>query len=109
MMLSSIKNESCRNMSQKEYAMGGKAKILVGTQSFRRCAMNSLIHLCLFGDKYEKLMKTEVIYRTKKMCIVHIASLQRIKQLFILSGLCDVEFSIRGIRHSCGGKVNLVS
>ena len=43
-MLSSIINEACREMSQKEYAMGGKEKIRVGTQSFCRCSMNTLVH-----------------------------------------------------------------
>ena len=42
------------------------------------------------------------------MVIIHIASLQRIKMLFTLSGLCAVDFTIAGLRRTCCGKVNLI-
>ena len=107
-LLSSIRNDPCRNMSQNEYSMGGKNKTVVGVHSFRRCSLNSLIQLCVFGDEYCKLTDTEVVYRSKNMLIAHVASLQRMKSLFTLSGLCAVDFFISRIRYSCCGRVNLV-
>ena len=35
--------------------------------------------------------------RENNMCILHIASLQRMKHIFTISGLCPSEFSIDGI------------
>ena len=108
MLMSSIRNDPCRNMSEKEYVMGGKMKTCVGAHSFQRCPLNLLIQLCVFGDKYCKLMNHDVVHRKKNMLIAHVSSLQRMKELFTLSGSCAVDFLICGIIYSCCGRVNLV-
>jgi hypothetical protein len=84
----------------------GKEKVHIINQSYRRFEVNELIRLCLFGKDLGKLRVDEVVLRSKKMCLIHIASEQRMRNLFTQEGLCASSFMITGFRHTCSGKVN---
>jgi hypothetical protein len=71
--------------------------------------MSPIIHLCLFGKGYLKLKVNEIVLSKKRSAIIHIASLERMKEIFNLKGLCGTEYVIDGILYTCAGKVNLVN
>lgn len=98
-----------RDLSQKSFAMEiSQLKSKVGTQSYRHASISSMNHLCIFGKKYSKLRKREIIRKTKKMAIIHIASMDRMKDIFGICGLCGVEYSVDNTVCSCAGKVSVI-
>ena len=55
--------------------------------------LNLLIRLSLFGGEgFNRLLEYEVVKRTKKVTMAHIASNQRIYDLFNLTELSAVKF-----------------
>eukprot|EP00978_Attheya_sp_CCMP212_P008128 scaffold18931_cov62-Attheya_sp.AAC.4 len=63
-----------------------------------------------FGKEKDlgKLHLDEVVLQSKKKCLIHIASEQRMRNLFIQEGLCASSFMIKGFRHTCSSKVNMM-
>lgn len=104
-----VLREPTRIASQRNYMMsvpGEKTK--VGTHSYCRAYMSPIMFHCIFGKDLCNLHTTEIIYRKKKCVVVHIASMQRIAEIFTVRGLCGVTLDMSGIKHSCAGKVNVV-
>jgi hypothetical protein len=104
---------SCITRRQKEtqscvHIFFGKEKVHINNQSYRRFEVNQLIRTCLFGKDLCKLRLDEVILKSKKKCLIHIASEQRMRSLFTQEGLCASSFTINGFRQTCSGKVNTV-
>ena len=63
----------------------------------------------LFGNNFNKVEQYE-IKRTPRTVLFHIASMQRVKQIFNITNLCGVEVynhnnSNNIIKYSCCGKV----
>ena len=50
------------------------------------------MRIAIFGKYYERLKKNEIIYQTSLVTVIHIASLERMKNLFCLGGLSSVLF-----------------
>ena len=51
----------------------------------------------------------EVVYRSKKLAVMHIASMKRMQELFSLCGLCGAQFfKVNGWSYVCSGKVDIV-
>lgn len=96
-----------REISSKTVCFGGE-RVRVLSQTYRRHFVNVLLRYALFGKDDIKLGPGEVIYRSKKVTIIHFASLQRLKDVFTLAGLCGVEFHnvLNGNHHACCGKVS---
>ena len=70
--------------------------------------INILLRYALFGKDDIQFGPGEVmIYRSKKVTILHFASFQWLKDVFTLVGLCSVEFHnvLNGNNHACCGKV----
>lgn len=86
----------------------GREKVNILNQTYRRFEINELIRLCLFGRDLGKLQQDEVVLRTKKTCVIHIASEERMRSLFTKEGLCATSFMIKQCRNTCSRKVNTV-
>ena len=98
-----------RNLSHKSFTMGFSGiKYEVGSKSYCRTYISTMIHLCIFGKKYVKLHKNEMVQKGKRMALIYITSMDRVKDIFDLHGLCGVEYMSGGTVHSCAGKVSVV-
>lgn len=106
---SAMMREAGRNLSQRSYSMSFPGvRSQVGRQYFRRSYMSPIIHKILFGEGYSNLKDNELIKKVKKSAIVHIASRDRMKQLFCMNDLCGVNFIIDEFNYNCSGKVKVV-
>ena len=77
------------------------------SQSYRSLYVNLLLRQTLFGVTYGKMKHDEVVHKTKRVTVLHIASRDRMIQLFSIAGLCGVTYyKVYGHCHSCCGKVN---
>ena len=86
----------------------GREKVRMRSQAYRDLFLNLLLRTTLFGVDYHKMHGHEVIYKSKKVTLVHIASYERMMHLFTLAGLCGVTFyNIHGYTLGCCGKVNI--
>ena len=67
------------------------------------------MRIAIFGKYYERLKKNEIIYQTSLVTVIHIASLERMKNLFCLGGLSSVLFCDKELtmKYSTCGKVYL--
>ena len=89
----------------------GRERFELGTQLFRSFFLNYLLKLTFFGSNCSKLSPHEVVYRTNKSVVVHIASHDRMIELFTMNGVCAFEYKKDGDndgethRYTCGGKV----
>jgi hypothetical protein len=92
-------------LSSKVYCFG-KERVAIGSQCFRTFELNELIRISLFGMEGCRLRRYEIIQKTRNSRLIHIASENRMKMLFELSGLCGVEFKVGDRRHTCCGKVS---
>ena len=94
-------------MKEKRF---GKERFALGSQNFRPF-FNHLLKLTFFGCNYSKVLLHEIVYRTKKSAVLHIASYDRMIDLFIVNGICGFEYVKDGERegekhrYTCGGKV----
>ena len=71
--------------------------------------LSYIVRIAIFGKYYERLKKNEIIYQTSLVTVIHIASLERMKNLFCLGGLSSVLFrdKERTMEHSTCGKLHL--
>ena len=72
----------------------GKERVTMWSQSYHAMFINLLVRQTLFGVSYRKMNGAkEVVYKTKQITELHIASLGRMEKLFTISGLCGVKFT----------------
>ena len=99
------KNESF-NESVKMKTFG-KESFCLQTQIFRSMFLNHLLKLTFFGHKNSKLNLNETVYKTSNCCVVHIASYERMIQLFTINEVCAFVYVGEDAKYTCGGKVVL--
>ena len=88
---------------KKQYRFGNEVVIL-RNEKYRNMYLSHLLKLTLFGfPLFSNLKQSETIYRSKKICIIHILSYNRINELFSFGGRSlgnhvrnDVEFIMCG-------------
>eukprot|EP00978_Attheya_sp_CCMP212_P014420 scaffold36716_cov41-Attheya_sp.AAC.4 len=85
----------------------GKEKVKIGSQSYRKFELNNLIKLSLFGKNWSKLRHYETVFKSKRSALIHIASENRMTNIFTLWGLCGSAFEVSGLVHTCCGKVSI--
>ena len=61
-------------------------------QSFAWFQLNYLIRFFIFGNDFCKLRRAELVYQSKRVTIIHILSIDRVRELITVSGLCLVVF-----------------
>ncbi len=66
-----------------------------------------MMRLCILGIGDSRLNKSEIVYKSKKVRIIHLASMRRVNKLFNLSGLCATQTKSLGVKYSCCGRVSL--
>ena len=91
----------------------GHEKVELNSQTLRTLYIPYLLQRCMFGKDFCKLRKYELIRKTNRQVLIHIASQRRMRDLFTLEDRCAVEFKVRveGIcvyKKTCGGKVNIL-
>ena len=107
-MRNSITKPPRRTLASLTYKFG-KEWVKLQSQSYRDIQMSYLLKLTIFGPNKCNLKSNEVVYKTKKIMVVNIASKKRFDMLFVKEGCCVTEFTIKsnGIITACG-KVNIM-
>ena len=107
-MRNSITKAQSRTKTCLTYKFG-KESVRLGSQSYRDISTSYLLELTIFGKNKCNLKQREIVYKTKKIMIVNIASKARFDELFIKEGRSATEFSNKhnGI-HTASGKVNIL-
>ena len=85
----------------------GKERVPLHSQSFGSFQLNYLIGLCIFGKDFNKIKKSELVYQSKRVTIIHISSIERLMSLLTLDGLSGVCFEYLQIRRHASPKVFL--
>ena len=80
-----------RHIASLKYRFGRGKFSMIG-QSFASFQLNYLIRLCIFGKDFCKLRSAELVYQSKRVTIIHISSIDRVKELLTVSGLCGLVF-----------------
>ena len=94
--------------SERRYKFGDE-DVVLGNQVYRSFHLNFLIRLSLFGDDdLGRLKNWEIIKRTKRVAVVHIASYTRMCSIFKIAGLSAVSFPKENCLYTCSGKVSLL-
>ena len=79
-------------------------------QVFWYFQLNKLLKAVLFGIGFEKIHNNyELVYKTKKEVVIHIASMQRMRDIFSLNGLEPCHQERRGMMYACSAKVSLLN
>ena len=105
---SAIVRKSRSGESERRYQFGDE-EVVLGNQIYRSFHLNYLVRLSLFGDDFAGLKDWEIIKKTRRVTVVHIASFTRVCKIFEIAGLSAVLFPKGSILYSCAGKVSLVS
>lgn len=96
-------------MTQSKAVVFGRERVAIGDLSLRTMTMSPLIRCALFGMGEESLLRREVVYKSKQVTVVHLASLRRVKQIFTVAGVSGLETLVGdGRRHVACGRVALV-
>ena len=108
MKSSIMRKGSHMGTSTKVYTFG-KEKITMKNQVYRSFHFNYLMELTMFGSNpsFSLLFPYEVVHRTKKQTIIHIASYSRLSSLFTFGGIDASMFEKDGLKFVCCGKVTL--
>lgn len=61
--------------------------------------------LTLFGNTNAKINVEEIVEKTKNGTVVHVASWERMTELFTLNSLCACDCDLNEINYTCGSKV----
>ena len=80
-MMLSIKE---RKDMQRFVRIGGE-KLKVCTQIYRKTIVTPLIRNLIFGNQFENLVPSELVYQTPNVKCIHLCSADRISRLFTLS------------------------
>ena len=89
----------------------GPEKVRVGEMVFRKFFINRLMSRVLFGMDFQKFMPHEVMYRddrNRRTSLFHVASQQRMDELFTVEGWSAVTFEGEVGIKTCAGRVNVV-
>ena len=91
------------------YVNFGGVRTPLSNKSYHSMYLSYIVRIAIFGKYYERLKKNEIIYQTSLVTVIHIASLERMKNLFCLGGLSSVLFcdKERTMEHSTCGKLYL--
>ena len=97
---------------QKHYTFG-KEVVKIGRQSYGCFFLSLLLRQSLFGNNNNLFLKTEVVRKTKKKTLIHIASTRQMKDIFSQNGECASSFQCNSPsnvplkENTCAGKVFL--
>lgn len=96
-------------MTQGKTAVFGREKVLLGDLSLRMMTMSPLIRCALFGMGDENLLQREIVYKSKEVTVVHLASLARVNFFFTIAGASGMETPVGNGRSNVAcGRVALV-
>ena len=87
----------------------GDERVRLGSQSFRKFNLPYLLRLSLFGEEYSNLHDNELVKKTVRCIVLHIASMRRVKKLLTVENECGVSFLENNRTLSCCGKVNMTN
>ena len=90
-MKKSVTKPPSANQAEQHVRIGKKSE-QISNKSFHSMYLSYLVRIAIFGKYFERLKKNEIIYQTSLVTVIHIASLERMKQLFCLCGLSSVLF-----------------
>ena len=98
-----------RRLQSSQTVYFGKEEVKVLSQTYRCMYVQIMLRWALFGINNSRLTKDELIYKSKRVLILHFASLSHLKEIFSLAGLCGMEFLNVSTNHLhfCCGKVNV--
>ena len=94
--------------SERRYKFGDE-EVVLGNQVYRAFHLNFLVRLVLLGDDFDGLKEWEIVKKTKRVVVIHIASYTRMCKLFQIAGLSAVSFLKDSFTYTCAGKVSLLS
>lgn len=106
----SITSAPKRILAIKKYKFGHEL-VTLHSQSYRDIKLSYILELTIFGQGYNNLLKKEIIKKTNKTMLVHIASKERMDVLFSKEDYCATEFVIKtfgGGIVTTAGKVNVL-
>ena len=66
------------------YVNFGGVRTPLSNKSYHSMYLSYIVRIAIFGKYYERLKKNEIIYQTSLVTVIHIASLERMKNLFCL-------------------------
>ena len=95
-----------RGISLREYAFGNE-RVILQSQAYLRFHLNYLLKQSLFGVDCSKLTRRELVWKSKKQELVHIASMRRMNELMELKNLTATCYTRENIKYTCCGKVNI--
>ena len=105
----SITRRATAKLSSRKYTFGSEV-VSIQSQSFRDIDFSLLLLLSIFGGKdYSTMRADEIIKKTTRVTLLHIASQRRMDDLFTLSGLSATTFYTPSTVMTCSGKVNILT
>ena len=87
--------------------------VKIGRQSYGRFFLSLLLRQSLFGVNNNIFLEKEIVRKTKKKTLIHIASTRRMKDIFSQNGECASSFQYKSpsnvplMERTCAGKVFL--
>lgn len=107
----SIRRNPKKGDSERRFKFGNKT-VTLHNMTYKNTYLSFLLKLCLFGRDLSNFTENEMVFRKKKTTVVHIASKQRMCELFTLNKLCCVTKDVDnaegtdvGSTYFCCGKV----
>jgi len=86
----------------------GKERVQIKSQSFASFQLNHLINLCIFGKDYNLLSKSELVYQSTRVTIIHISSIERVKKLLTIDGVSAATFEENNLSFSASPKAYVI-
>ena len=85
----------------------GNEKVQKGCKVYKSFFISHMFVCCFFGSNFCFLESDEIVYRTKAITVIHIASRKRAKQLFEMNGVCMLELNdeLQNVLIAAAGRV----
>lgn len=94
--------------NKKQYRFGNEI-IVLNHEKYRNLYFSHLLKLTLFGSPlFSTFKQSEIAYRTKKVCVIHIFSFHRIKELFSFGGRSLSDHSRNDMDYIMCGRASLL-
>ena len=99
------KTKITESLKQKQF---GKERFILGVQVFRSFLLTHLLNVTMFGTNYCFLNDHEIVHRSKGTIIAHIASKDRMVELFTFNEVCPFEFGNSSGLNTCSAKISVL-
>ena len=93
----------------KGHAVFGRGGVLVQNKSIWSCYLSPLLKYILFRLNNKNALGKDLVYESKEVCIIHVASLQTARNIFNVACSYAKEAEVEGLVHVTCDKATWIS